>query len=154
MRHPQPALPYIEEASIAGSIEELPALEGTEEFAEWQRELQEWRMKINAELLALRLGIGVVGWIPPGEDEFVEEPPEDWEVPRFLQEYYDIVTAEKPQLRKIQFLRFEIIETEDDMEWIQEQIGLSTKSQSAPVSKGEVDAAMTPLASEEQEEDQ
>lgn len=151
-RNPQPVYPFIEEISIAGSVEELPALEGTEEFAQWQEEMRNWRVRINADLRTTRLALGVISWKSPN-GEWTDAPPKDWEVPRFLREFHEVETSDKESLRRVQYIQFELVQTPDDMEWLEEAVGLTRTSQSAPITEEEVEAAQAPLASQDQEED-
>lgn len=152
-RVPQPLFPYIEEQSIAGGSEELPAMEGTPEFQQWQLDMQEWRRRLNTEVRIVRLGVGVIGWKRPDESEFGDTPPEDWEVHPFLTARYDIQTSDDRWERKVQFIQFEIIQTEEDQEWIERQVGLTETSKQSPIKKEEVDAAMTPFSSKEPQDD-
>lgn len=152
-QHPRPVFPFIEEATIAGSIEEMPALKGSEEFEQWQRDMNRWRQDVNIELRILRLAMGVDGWIPPDEDEWKNSPPDGWTVPRFLVEHFGVETSEKEYLRRVQFIQFEIVATDDDLEWIENAVGLRQTSEGSPIRSEEVESAMAPLASKEEKGD-
>jgi hypothetical protein len=137
----RPDPPYVELESKAGGSERAIALEGTPEWDEFQSAMKEYRRRIMEELGDFMLGYGVVAWKLDGEDgAWSDEPPEGWKMPKAM-DYYGVATSDDPWERRLQFIRYGLILTDEDQDAVDRACRI------IPVTQEEVKAAMGPFES-------
>lgn len=140
----EPAYPYIDESSIAGGSERRPALIGTEQWNRWQSEMKEYRKKMGSAVMDFSLSYGIVDWRFPDMDEFVKEPPDDWQVPEELVQLTGERTSSDAAIRRTQFIKFELLLTNEDAD----KVEAVTTRPSQPITREELKDAMSPFDSD------
>jgi hypothetical protein len=142
----EPEYPFIDVRSgDTGGSERLPALRDTPEWIEYQKSLRRFRKRQNSLALEADLNIGIVSWKMPGSDQFEQMPPAGWKVPAIMTAY-GVESATEETKRRVQFIKYELIMTQDDDDAV---MGLIRKSKT--ISDKEIDAAAAPFESGESE---
>ena len=132
-----PDMPFVDVPGVAGT-EVVPARPGQPEYEEWARErdrIEEARRRIHKDFI---WGHGIVSWKFPGESEFVDSPPDDWVLPEMLT-YLGITPREGPIGRRLDYIKTELVTTQDDVESIMEiTIGFTAEITDEEVSPSSV----------------
>jgi hypothetical protein len=140
---PEPEYPTVKLQSASGGVEEAPALQESPEWQEYQKKWKQYRRQVGEATIDFSLAYGILGWRRPNQEKFHNEVPADWEIDPILQDY-GLHTAKTKSERRIQFIRYELLTTEEDVAAVEVAIGIKDEI----VSK-EVEDALTPFDSEE-----
>lgn len=138
----EPEYPFIDVKSDAGGSERLPALRDSPEYVAYQKDMRNFRVRQRAIAIEADLNIGVIEWRLPGTDEFVRMPPDDWKIPAMMSAY-GVEPATDAIKRRVQFIKYELIMTENDDDLVMGVIRMSK-----PVTAEEVEAAAAPFESD------
>lgn len=142
---PSPPYPKVKVKSAAGGEEEHHALPGTQEYEDYRKAQDQYRMELGAALAEFNLNYGVDSWTLPGEDgeTWHDMPPAGWVVPQGMI-LYGIKTATDPAGYRAQFIQHELITTDMDNEIVD---AVLTPAQ--PLTKKEILAALDPFGLDE-----
>lgn len=143
---PSPPYPKVTVKSAAGGEEEHHALPGTQEYEDYRKAQDRYRMELGAALAEFNLNYGVIDWHLPGEDgetAWHEMPPNGWEVPTAMK-LYGIETSQSPAGRRAQFIQYELITTDMDSELVD-----AVLMPAQPLTKKEILAALDPFGLDE-----
>ncbi len=147
---PEPPLPKVVIKSKAGGEEEAPVLPETPEWYEYQDRMAAHRKMTRQAILDYTLQYGIVSWRLPGTEEWVEKPPEDWKEPAITWRYKILGDSLHPfDDRRLRYIKYELIQTQGDADIVD----LYTQGMTAPVTKGEIRAALSPFGLETAQED-
>lgn len=139
---PEPDYPYVD-VSGKRSTETRPALAESPEWIEYQKRQRDYKKRLTEAIQAHQLQFGIVSWKLPDTDVFVKMPPDEWEVPTFLSARYGVETAEDSYERRLQFIKYELIQYDvDDV-----VIAAITSNPVAPLTKKELKDGLVPFDS-------
>lgn len=142
---PPPPAPMVELTSAAGGKETAKALPGTPEYDEYWQKRRAYDSERRRQVGEFRIDYGSLGWKYPGTEEFVDEPPEDWEPPDVLDRWKTIPELSK---RRVLFIKYVLIrngQDDDDLSVVWDEGKPPTKKErevaAAPFdSKGQTDS--------------
>lgn len=139
----EPPFPMVNQKSVAGGEENLPAMRGTPEFDEYEKKHREYRKKLQEESIKFHTNVAVVAWRFSEDEEWQEQVPEDWELPFTLQLYGVEDEIKTPTDRRYFYIMTELLGNTKDEEAV-DRIALSQEV----VTEEEVQSALSPFDSE------
>ncbi len=148
---PEPPLPKVVLKSRAGGEEEAPVLPETPEWYEYQDKMAAHRRMTRQAILDYTLQYGIVSWRLPDTEEWIEEPPEDWKEPSIARRY-GIIKQEWLHPfddYRLRYIKYELIQTQGDADIVD----VYTQGTTTPITKKEIQAALSPFGSETAQED-
>jgi hypothetical protein len=144
---PPPPAPMQEiKSNVTGTTETARALPGTPEFEEYWLQRRKHDRMLSQQTAIFRIDYGTVGWRYPGDDEWVDQPPEDWQPPEILGEWGVEVSAHHRN-RRVAFIKYVIMRDSEDMHLLD-----SKWDSNRPPTVKEVKAAEAPFESAGQTE--
>jgi hypothetical protein len=141
---PEPEFPHVKVESAAGGSEELPALPGSEIWAGYRKTYEEYKQELARASLDFSLNYAVIQWRDDEEAEWFSEVPEGWTVPKIL-EGYGVSTSDDEVEKRVQYIKFVLIQTRDDAVKIKE---FTHHKKPTSVTREEIEAAKTPFEPE------
>lgn len=139
---PAPPVPKVTLTSeVDGHVETHRALPGTPEHDEYMAALVAHRKMMESALVDFDLDYTAVDWKYPGTDEFVEDPPGDWNPPPVMARW-NVTYGTHASARRVAFIKLALLLTEEDQEKIE-----STSSGQGPITYDEIKAGLGPIGS-------
>ena len=138
---PRPVYPTVDLKSVDGHIEHAPALEDTPEWSKWQEDNREYNANCAKEIGDFVLVYGVMAYRQQGpEQDWHTKSPSNWHVPTIMHKF-GVVDTDDEYVRWLQFIKYELIATDDDRDTVDEATSVKA------VTPSEVDAATVPFDS-------
>lgn len=140
---PEPDFPMVDVSSAAGGAEEHPALQGTEEYVEYQRKMRAYRGELGNAIMDFKLNYGIVAWSWDNGETWHQNPSDDWEVHPALK-YWGVETPTNMYEKRVLYIRNELILCEADDDKIADVVGSKPGKSTAPITDEEIKAQLDP----------
>jgi hypothetical protein len=142
---PEPDFPMVDVESAAGGSERHPALQDTDEFVRYQKEMRQYRKEIGEAIMDFKLNSGVLAWSWDEGETWHEDVPNDWTLPWGLRKYYPGGVPSDAYDRRALYIRTEIIVSDADDDLVGNIIGSKPGTGQTNIMPEEIQAQLDPI---------